>query len=69
MCLIWAEVMESARRNGRPIECADAWIATTALLYEVPLVTSNARDFAGVNRLVVIGAEVGRMEDRTECDE
>ena len=58
MWLTWAEVMESARRNGRPIECADAWIAATALRYRVPPVTNNAGDFAGVDRLVVIGAEV-----------
>ncbi len=57
LCLTWAEVMESARRNGRPIDCADAWIAATALRYRVPLVTNNARDFAGVDRLVVMGAE------------
>jgi len=57
MCQTWAEVMESARRKGRPIECADAWIAATALLYGVPLVTNNAGDYAGVDRLVVISAE------------
>src|SRR6516162_6191873 len=35
--LRWAEAMDSARRNGRPIAAADAWIAATALHLGVPL--------------------------------
>jgi predicted nucleic acid-binding protein len=38
----WAEVMVAARRNGRRLETADAWIAATAILYGAPLVTHNA---------------------------
>jgi tRNA(fMet)-specific endonuclease VapC len=41
LVLKWAETMVAARRNGRRIETADAWIAATALLYEVPLLTHN----------------------------
>src|SRR5712691_6476762 len=26
LCRLWAEVTDRVRRNGRPIECADAWI-------------------------------------------
>src|SRR5712692_10797518 len=48
LCLKWAEASHSARRKGRPIQCADAWIAATALSYGIPLITHNASDFAGV---------------------
>ena len=54
LCRKWAEAVYSARRNGRPIRTADAWIAATALLYEVPLVTHNRSNYAGVAGLTVI---------------
>jgi len=50
----WAEAMESARHNGRPISAADAWIAATALHLSVPLVTHNRSHFIGVDGLNVI---------------
>jgi tRNA(fMet)-specific endonuclease VapC len=50
----WAEVMESGRRNGRPISAADAWIAATALYLNVPLITHNRTHFLGVDGLTVI---------------
>jgi tRNA(fMet)-specific endonuclease VapC len=46
--------MDSARRNGRPISAADAWVAATALHLDVPLVTHNKSDFLGVDLLTVI---------------
>ena len=48
LVLKWAEVMVVARRNGRRLETADAWIAATATLYGAPLVTHNASDYRGV---------------------
>ena len=48
LVLKWAEAMVGARRNGRRIETADAWIAETALLYDVPLLTHNKADYLGV---------------------
>jgi len=54
LCLRWAEIIESGRRNGRPIQPADAWVAATALLHDAPLITHNGRDFANVERLVVV---------------
>jgi len=54
LCRKWAEATHSARQAGRPIETADAWMAATALLYDVPLVTHNARHYAGVAGLQVI---------------
>lgn len=50
----WAEVMVTAQAAGRRIETADAWIAATALLYDVPLVTHNGSDYLGVPGLRVI---------------
>jgi tRNA(fMet)-specific endonuclease VapC len=54
VCLRWAEAMDSARRNGRPIAAADGWVAATALHLGVPLVTNNGKHFAGVDRLKII---------------
>lgn len=54
LCLKWAEATNSAQRNGRPIETADAWIAATALFYNVPLVTHNRSDYLGVDGLQLI---------------
>lgn len=50
----WAEVTVAAQANGRRIECADAWIAATALLYDLPLITHNRRDYLGVPGLKLI---------------
>jgi tRNA(fMet)-specific endonuclease VapC len=54
LCRRWAEVLDDARRRGRPVAVADAWIAATALLLDVPLVTHNRDDFSFVTGLVVI---------------
>lgn len=54
ICLRWAEVQDNAQRQGRPISCADGWIAATALAYAVPLVTHNPDDFKNVPGLTVI---------------
>ena len=54
VCLRWAEVQANAKRIGRPISVADAWIAATALKYYAPLVTHNPSDFYNVPGLTVI---------------
>jgi len=54
LSLRWAEAMETARGNGRPISVADAWIAATALHLGAPLITHNKSHFLGVDRLTVI---------------
>jgi predicted nucleic acid-binding protein len=54
LCRTWAEVSDRARRRGRPIQTADAWIAATALALAVPLVTNNRSDFAGVDGLTLL---------------
>ena len=54
LCARWAEAMESAKRNGRPIAPADAWVAATALHLGFPLVTHNRSHFLGVDGLTVL---------------
>jgi tRNA(fMet)-specific endonuclease VapC len=54
LCTKWAEVTVAAQASGYRIECADAWIAASALLYDIPLVTHNRRDYQGVPGLVVV---------------
>jgi tRNA(fMet)-specific endonuclease VapC len=44
MCGKWAEVSFAAKRKGHPIQTADAWIATSALYYQAPLITNNRAD-------------------------
>ena len=40
----WARVMTHTKRVGRRLEAGDAWIAASAVLYGVPLLT-NDKDF------------------------
>jgi tRNA(fMet)-specific endonuclease VapC len=54
LCRLWAGVFAEARTKGRPIQTADAWIAATALLYGVSLLTHNSGDYTGVDRLQII---------------
>jgi tRNA(fMet)-specific endonuclease VapC len=42
------------KRAGRPISCADAWVAACALTHSIDLVTHNRKDFAGIPGLTVI---------------
>jgi predicted nucleic acid-binding protein len=51
LCKTWAAVADQARRNGRPIQVGDAWIAATAISLNVPLITNNRRDFTGIAEL------------------
>ena len=54
MCGQWAEAMHSARKRGRPVAPADAWIAATALHLNVPLITHNGAHYTGIDGLHVI---------------
>jgi tRNA(fMet)-specific endonuclease VapC len=56
LCLQWAAVSYSARRKGRPIQTADAWIAASALYYQVPLITNNHSDYSAVDGLTLLSA-------------
>jgi tRNA(fMet)-specific endonuclease VapC len=59
LCLRWAEITENGRSRGRPVQPADAWIAATALLYDLPLITHNRWDFDGIPGLKVISEASG----------
>jgi tRNA(fMet)-specific endonuclease VapC len=54
LCRLWAGIFVGARSKGKPIQTADAWIAATAMLYDVPLLTHNAGDYAGVDGLQMV---------------
>jgi predicted nucleic acid-binding protein len=53
-CAIWAEIVGQCRRAGRPIQTADAWIASAARQWGVPLATTDFRDYAAVDDLDVV---------------
>ena len=53
-CAIWAEVVDHCRRAGQPIQTADAWIASAARQWRVPLVTADFRDYAAIGDLDVV---------------
>jgi tRNA(fMet)-specific endonuclease VapC len=54
LCVKWAQVSFAAKRKGRPIQTADAWIAASALYYQVPLITNNESDYSAVEGLVLL---------------
>jgi predicted nucleic acid-binding protein len=54
LCRQWGEIRADCRAKGRPISPQDAWIAATAMRYEIPLVTHNPRDFEVLDTLIVI---------------
>jgi tRNA(fMet)-specific endonuclease VapC len=54
MCPLWGQLRAEARRKGLIISAEDAWIAATALYYDLPLVTHNRKDFAAVPDLQLI---------------
>jgi tRNA(fMet)-specific endonuclease VapC len=56
LCSKWAEVAFAAKRKGRPIQTADAWIAASALHYQVPLITNNRDDYSSVDGLALLSA-------------
>jgi predicted nucleic acid-binding protein len=52
-------VVAEGWRLGQPIGETDAWIAATARLYDLPLVTNNVRHFQPVSGVRLI-SEAGR---------
>jgi tRNA(fMet)-specific endonuclease VapC len=52
--LEWARIRVEAKKMGKPIDTKDAWIAATALVYSIPLVTHNYKDFKNVSGLKLI---------------
>ena len=54
LCRRWGELRARRRALGRPISPQDAWIASTALIYQITLVTHNPDDFQAIEALKVI---------------
>ncbi len=50
----WATVRIARHNTGHPISPQDAWIAATALRYNVSLITHNPDDFQKIVGLVVV---------------
>ncbi|MFN7944897.1 MAG: PIN domain-containing protein [Blastocatellia bacterium] len=53
-CRWWATVRVQCQNSGHPISSQDAWIAATALHYNLSLVTHNPDDFQHIAGLTVI---------------
>jgi len=49
VCEIWGRVR--AKRKQQPISVGDAWIAATAIAYELPLLTNNVKHFQNITSL------------------
>lgn len=54
LCDLWAEVRSI--RHTQPISVADAWIAATALSYDLDLVTHNPKDCQSIPGLRIVTA-------------
>ncbi len=53
LCRQWGNLRAQMQFLGKPISVQDAWIAATALRYNLPLVTHNAKDFSNIPGLDV----------------
>jgi predicted nucleic acid-binding protein len=53
-CEIWAGIVGQCRRAGRPIQTADAWIASAARQWGCRLVTTDFRDYEAIEDLDVV---------------
>lgn len=51
LCREWAQFRADRQSVGRPISPQDAWIAATALRYDLSLVTHNIKDFQEIPNL------------------
>jgi predicted nucleic acid-binding protein len=59
LCSTCAVVRNQSTRKGRPMSSADAWIAATALVLSVPLVTNNPKDYRHLDNLQLVSAVAG----------
>jgi tRNA(fMet)-specific endonuclease VapC len=57
-CRQWAAVRVQRNAAGRPISSQDAWIAATALRYQLSLITHNPADYQGISGLIVVTERV-----------
>ena len=54
VCRQWAAVRAMCSKAGLPISPQDAWIAATALRYNLALVTHNVDDYKQIRGLTII---------------
>ncbi len=50
----WAQIMAQAEKAGKHMDSKDAWIAATALILNIPLVTHNRKHCEGIADLQII---------------
>jgi predicted nucleic acid-binding protein len=50
----WVAIVSEGRWAGRPMTTADAWIAATAIQWDLPLVTADYGDFEHINGLTLV---------------
>jgi predicted nucleic acid-binding protein len=50
----YARTLAALRKAGKRIDWPDAWIAATAIAFDLPLVTHNGRHFADIDTLKVV---------------
>lgn len=56
LAYMWAEIRSEVMQNGYHIDTADCWIAATARLHGIPLLTHNHNHFLHVSGLTTISA-------------
>lgn len=54
LCQKWAEVRVHGQKKGYSVPYADAWVAASALLYKLPLITHNKRHYENIDGLIVM---------------
>lgn len=59
LCRQWARLRAGTKAQGVAMSVQDAWIASTALRYGLPLVTHNSKDFCRVEPLQVLSYSEG----------
>jgi predicted nucleic acid-binding protein len=57
LCRIWGTVRAECRARGTPISPQDAWIAASAIYYDIELITHNVSDFKSVEGIRLIAAQ------------
>lgn len=57
LCSVWAKLRVEAERKGRHLASSDAWIAATAVLLDVPLLTHNRKDYESLESLKLISSD------------
>jgi predicted nucleic acid-binding protein len=53
-CALWSQVVDQCRRAGQRIQAADAWIASAAVQWSCPLVTTDFKDYAAIDDMDVV---------------